>query len=138
MESKAPPKRQAPMLPLSIIGATELAVSDTSLPMLKLWTASRTNDLFGLDPDSLRLSEFGLQGTLDRTKCSGPGKRIRFLPIFISCRVFTMNPDWLVDGWAIWQQESMVFSVPLPRADHGLLSQGSAGVSALWACVKLR
>ena len=132
LESRAPPKRQAPMLPLSIIGATELAVSDTSLPtytrgfafykLLKLWTASRTNDLFGLNPDSLRLSEFGLQGTLDRTKCSGPGKRIRFLPIFISRRVFIMNPDWLVDGWAIWQQESMGFQrdyfLPLPRADH--------------------
>ena len=88
LESKAPPKRQAPMLPLSIIGATELAVSDNSLPtytrgfafykLLKRWTASRTNDLFGLSPDSLRLSEHGLQGTLDRTKCSGPGKRIRF------------------------------------------------------------
>ena len=132
LESKAPPKRQAPMLPLSIIGATELAVSDTSLPtytrgfafykLLKLWTASRTNDLFGLSPDSLRLSEHGLQGTLDRTKRSGPGKRIRFLPIFISRRVFVMNPNWLVDGWAIWQQESMGFQrdyfLPLPRADH--------------------
>ena len=111
LESRAPPKRQAPMLPLSIIGATELAVSDTSLPtytrgfafykLLKLWTASRTNDLFGLNPDSLRLSEFGLQGTLDRTKCSGPGKRIRFLSIFISRRVFIMNPNWLVDGQTI-------------------------------------
>ena len=33
-----------------------------------------------------------------------------------------MNPDWLVDGWAIWQQESMGFQrdyfLPLPRADH--------------------
>jgi len=122
------------MFPLSIIGATELAVSDNSLPtctrglafyqLLKLWTASRTNDLFGLNPGSLRLSEHGLQlqGTLDRTKCSGPGKRIRFFPIFISRRVFVMNPNWLVDGWAIWQQESMGFQrdylLPLPRADH--------------------
>lgn len=133
LERKAMPKRQAPMLPLSIIGATELAVSDASLPLyirgfafyklLKLWTASRTNDLFGLNPGSLRLTEHGLCGTLDRTKTSGPGKRVRFLPVFVSSRVFIMNPNWLGDGWAIWSQnEDMNFQrdyfLPLPTEDY--------------------
>lgn len=59
LDAKALPKRQAPMLPLSIIGATELAVSDSSLPLytrglafyklVKLWAASRSNDLLSLN-----------------------------------------------------------------------------------------
>eukprot|EP00435_Cladocopium_sp_Y103_P055470 s2501_g18.t1 len=32
LESKAPPRRKAPMLPVAIVGAMELAVSDASLP----------------------------------------------------------------------------------------------------------
>lgn len=54
LESKAPPRRKAPMLPVAMIGAMELAVSDVALPcylrcfafykLVKLWTASRCSD----------------------------------------------------------------------------------------------
>ena len=91
LESKAPPRRKAPMLPVAMIGAMELAVSDVALPcylrcfafykLVKLWTASRCSDMSGLDPATLRLTDLGLSGILDRTKTSGPGKRMRFLPV---------------------------------------------------------
>ncbi|CAE7822629.1 unnamed protein product [Symbiodinium necroappetens] len=67
------------------------------------------------------MSTHGLSGVLDRTKTRGPGKRIRFLPIFISCKVFFMNPDWLQQGWSIWCSAEFQFErdyfLPLPNAD---------------------
>ena len=131
LQAHAPPTRKAPMVPVSIIGATELAIVDASLPLytrasafykpLRLWSASRASDLEGLDPSSLKMSTLGLSGVLDRTKTSGPGKRIRFRPIFISCRVFFMNPDWLQQGWSIWCSAECQFErdyfLPLPNAD---------------------
>ena len=44
----------------------------------------------------------GLVGVLDCTKKSGPEKRIRFLPIFVSKLVYFMNADWLAAGWSVW------------------------------------
>lgn len=126
LETRAPPRRKAPMLPAVLIGATELALSDPTLPLylhgfafyklLKLWTSSRSSDLCGLDPNSLKLSEHGLSGVLDRTK-TGPGKKIRILPIFVSNRV---NPAWLADGWALWADSAMMnfardYFLPLSR-----------------------
>ena len=132
LESKAPPRRKAPMMPVALIGAMELAVSDIALPcylrcfafykLVKLWTASRCGDMCGLDPATLRLTDLGLSGMLDRTKTSGPGKRMRFLPIFISAHAFVMNPSWLTDGWALWCSPDMQFKrdyfLPLPNADE--------------------
>ena len=48
------------------------------------------------------MTAHGLVGVLDRTKKSGPGKRIRFLPIFVSKLVYFMNTDWLAAGWSVW------------------------------------
>ena len=58
-----PPQRKAPMLPVAIIGAMELAVSNVALPyylrcfafykLVKLSTASRCSDMSGLDPATL-------------------------------------------------------------------------------------
>ncbi|CAE7460097.1 unnamed protein product [Symbiodinium sp. CCMP2592] len=54
-------------------------------------------------------------------KTSGPGKRVRFLPIFISNRVYFMNAEWLSMGWSIWTSAEMWFErdyfLPLPNAD---------------------
>ena len=139
LQAHAPPTRKAPMMPVSIIGATELAIADASLPLymrafafyklLRLWSASRASDLEGLDPSSLKMSTHGLSGVLDRTKTSGPGKRIRFLPIFVSCKVFFMNPDWLQQGWSIWCSTEFQFErdyfLPLPNTD------GSAAIHSM-------
>ena len=62
-DSLEPPQRKAPMLPVAIIGAMELAVSNVVLPyylrcfafykLVKLSTASRCSDMSGLDPATL-------------------------------------------------------------------------------------
>ena len=145
LESKAPPRRKAPMLPVAMIGAMELAVSDVALPcylrcfafykLVKLWTASRCSDMSGLDPATLRLTDLGLSGILDRTKTSGPGKRMRFLPVFISAQAFVMNPSWLTDGWALWCSPDMQFKrdyfLPLPNADESGMRHVMADYAAV-------
>jgi hypothetical protein len=85
-----PPKHQAPALPLAIVAALEVTVCDAAAgqytrgfafyKLLKLWAAGRHSDFEGLNPSSLFLSVAGLEGRLDRTKTSGPGRRVRFLP----------------------------------------------------------
>ena len=127
----ASPTRKAPLLPVAMVCSLELAVCDSSQPLyargfafyklLKLWAACRSDDLTGLNPASLVLSSKGLQGVLERTKMTGPGKRVRYLPIFISCKAFLVSPDWLATGFGLWQNGSMAFVrdyfLPLPTAD---------------------
>ena len=140
LEAGAEPKRQAPMLPIAAVVSLELMVvnQDAELfvrgfafyKLLKLWTACRTSDLSGLNPSTLRLTSSGLQGVLDRTKVSGPGKRIRYLPIFVSCHAFLAVPNWLSVGWEIWNREIMSFArdyfLPLPNSDRSGVRQTMA------------
>ncbi|CAE7027742.1 unnamed protein product [Symbiodinium natans] len=158
LESGAPPKRKAPLLLVAMIASLELAVLDDALPLytrgfafyklLKLWTACRSGDLTGLSPSSLVLSSDGLQGVLERTKTTGPGKRVRYLPIFVSRRAFLVSPDWLTVGFAIWQADSMAFArdyyLPLPTADFAgarkvmaEYPQVVAMTKALWRSLRL-
>ena len=132
LETGAEPKRQAPMLPVAAVVSLELLVVNEAAELcvrgfafyklLKLWTACRTSDLSGLNPSTLRLTSLGLQGMLDRTKVSGPGKRIRYLPIFVSRRAFIAVSNWLSVGWEIWSCDSMRFErdffLPLPNSDR--------------------
>ena len=89
--------------------------------LLKLWTASRTGDLSSLRPSSLRLTPLGLVGCLERTKTTGPGKRVRHLPIFISRSAYLFAPGWLEKGMEIWGSDEFSFDrdyfLPLPSAD---------------------
>ena len=131
LETGAPPKRQAPFLPLTMICALELLVTDVSAELfvrgfafyklLKIWTACRSDDLTSLNPGSLRMVHSGLLGTLERTKTSGPGKRVRFLPIFVSRKAYIVSENWLTVGWEIWNRPAMCFErdyfLPRPRKD---------------------
>ena len=83
LQHGAPPKHQAPALPLAIVAALEVTVCDAAAgqytrgfafyKLLKLWAAGQHSDFEGLNPSSLFLSVAGLEGRLDRTKTSGPG-----------------------------------------------------------------
>ena len=100
LEVDAAPKKQAPLVPLSVVCALELLVCDPSAKpfarafafykLAKLWTACRFDDLCGLNPASLELREDGLIGLLERTKTRGPGKRVRHLSIFVSAKASFM------------------------------------------------
>jgi hypothetical protein len=130
LEVGAPPKKSAPLLPVILIGSLELLVMCNSEPLyaralawykLQLWTASRTGDLTSLRPSSLRLTSFVLVGCLERTKTTGPGKRVRHLPIFICRSAYLLAPGWLEKGLEIWESSEFAFDrdyfLPLPSAD---------------------
>ena len=119
LEAGAPPKWQAPLLPLTIRGFA-------FYKLLKIWTACRSDDLTSLNPGSLRMVHSGLLGTLERTKTSGPGKRARFLQIFdsrkaVSRKAYLAPANWLTVGWEIWNRPAMCFErhyfLPRPRKD---------------------
>ena len=127
----APPTRKAPLVPIMLIGSLELMVADDSAPiyarglafykLLKIWASCRSNDLSGLNPSSLRLNSLGLCGVLERTKCSGPGKRVRHLPFFFCHSAALFVPNWLKLGWDIWDRPCLSFRrdyfLPLPKQD---------------------
>ena len=112
LEVGAPPTRQAVPFPLILIISLELAVGDNSLPrylralawcrLLKLWTSSRADDLQGASFDNMVITAEGLRGYFDRTKTSGAGRRVRFLPFFIARESWLVNRRWLDQGFDIW------------------------------------
>ena len=126
----APPKKARPQ-PLLLLIALELFVVFSNAPrywrafawvkLLKFWTSSRTDDLAGLLPASLTLDTWGLSGTLQRTKTSGPGKKVKWLPIFVDAAASFSGVDWLTTGFRIWKSADMDFPrdyfLPLPSAD---------------------
>ena len=110
-EMLAKERKVAPLYPVKVIIALELLVVDEEQPELmrfmawvklfKIWTASRTGDLMGLSPQSLRLGKAGLQGVYWQTKVSGPGKKNRFLPLMVSREATLAGVEWLERGWEI-------------------------------------
>ena len=112
LEVGAPPSRQAVPLPVVLIISLEVAVGDTSFPkylralawcrLFKLWTSSRADDLQGASFDNMVVTMEGLRGYFDRTKTSGAGRRVRFLPFFIARESWLVNKRWLDQGFDIW------------------------------------
>ena len=108
LEAGAPPTKQAPALALIIVMALESVVVDEGQKkfirafawtrLLKLWTSSRANDLQGILPEHMVMTSQGLRGVFDRTKTSGAGKRIRWLPFFVCRMPGSCTADGLV--WA--------------------------------------
>ena len=128
LEQGAPETRRAAPLPLIMVASLELAVMDSSLPrywrafawvrLFKVWTSSRTDDLLGVLPSSMHLGSRGLKGVFDRTKTSGAGRRVRWLPFFISRGAWVVEQEWLETGFAIWASDGFSFErdylVPRP------------------------
>jgi hypothetical protein len=70
----------------------------------------------------IRLTEDGLEALLDKTKTSGPGKKHRWLPIFVDVHCSVTGKQWLRTGYNLWQQDGMMFNrdyfLPLPSEDY--------------------
>eukprot|EP00973_Karenia_brevis_P093199 12416165-Karenia_brevis.AAC.1 len=72
-----------------MILALELGVSDLTAPtflraimwmkLLRIWAGLRSDDVQGIMPNLMRLLDSGLVVQLDRTKTSGPGRKIRWM-----------------------------------------------------------
>lgn len=132
LETGAAPPRKARPQPLMLLIALELWVMETSVPrycralawvkLVKFWTSSRSDDLAGLVPSSLQLNSRGLCGMLQRTKTTGPGKKVKWLPIFVDIEASFAGVPWLVTGFQLWQEDGMNFDrdylLPLPAKDR--------------------
>ncbi|CAE7894080.1 unnamed protein product, partial [Symbiodinium necroappetens] len=87
LEAEGEPVRQAPLYTVAILLAAELTVVRISAPtglrfmcfmlLLMVWACLRCDDLQGICPESMTLSQLGLKFTLSRTKTSGVACHIR-------------------------------------------------------------
>ena len=50
-----------------------------------------------------------LEAALDRTKVSGPGRKVRWLCIFVPAKAWLLNVSWLAEDYKIWQSEDFSF-----------------------------
>jgi hypothetical protein len=105
--------KRAPRFPVSLIAALEVAVvSEVPFPkglrvvawarLLKIYGVLRTDDLQRLKPANITMGEAGLVGKLLRTKCTGPGKKVRELVVFVPAEASVANTKWLQVGYDLW------------------------------------
>jgi hypothetical protein len=89
------------MLFIAGIMALELYVLDEGMPLYKrgfawtklirVWEAMRGDDIQGLLPASMTMRDRGFEAVLDRTKATGPGRKIRWVNVFVSTRAYLIN-----------------------------------------------
>jgi len=129
----AVPPKQAPRYPIAIVLALEREVLDQGVAvcyrcyawwhLLALWASLRFDDHRGLPPGSVILTARGLEATLERTKTTGPGKRVTALPLVVSHGAYLRRPGWLAVGWRLWQEVA-------PFVRDYLLVKPSAGMNS--------
>ena len=71
--------------------------------LLKAWGSLRFDDLRWTDPAKVEMLPAGLQATLQRTKVSGPGKRVRTLVFHVSHGAYLEDDGWLSCGFEVWR-----------------------------------
>ena len=139
LQSGAPPPKRAPMFFLSLIGALESMVVDEDYPkykrfiawvrLIKVWAALRSNDTESITPANLKLSKLGLEGTLERTKTTGPGKKHQHMTFFVASGAFVVIRDWLERGYVLLREhfgEQRDYLVPRAAADYEGARKGLA------------
>ena len=105
--------RRAPRFPVSLIAALEVAVVDEALlprglrvvawaRLVKIFGVLRTDDLQRLRPENVKMGEAGLVAKLLRTKCTGPGKKVRELTVFVPAEASVAGTKWLHVGYELW------------------------------------
>ena len=123
--------KQAPRFSLAIVIGLEALVVDAVYPaykrfvawtrLVKLWAALRSGDTEAVVPVALRFSAAGLEGTLDRTKTSGPGKRTRHLPFFVVRGAYIVEKEWLEVGYGLLRGVFAFgrdYLLPRPNTDY--------------------
>ena len=133
------------MVLLAIVISLELCVVDVSNPiycrgvawlrLVKIWASLRFDDTLGIRPELMRLSSAHLEAQLERTKASGPGRRIRGLPFFVSVRTAISGVAWLAVGFELWQGVSLNlvrnYFLPFPAEDlQGAVQKPTDGAAA--------
>ena len=123
--------KRAPRFPVSLIAALEVAVvNEECFPLglrvvawarlLKIFGVLRTDDLQRLKPANITMGEAGFVGKLLRTKCTGPGKKVRELVVFVPTEASIAGTKWLRVGYELWTKAVPVgldFFLPCLSAD---------------------
>ncbi|CAJ1387205.1 unnamed protein product, partial [Effrenium voratum] len=119
LETGAPPKKTAQCYSIAMLISAELQVADIQVSLvdrifswiflLMIWTAMRADDVQWLDRRRFCFSELGLRGTLTRSKISGPGRKIRELPVFVHRFANLSGFDWLQIGFDLYEEVSRDF-----------------------------
>ena len=129
----AAPTKKAAMVLLCMVMSLELYVVDVTRPLycrgvawlrlVKIWASLRFDDTLGIRPELIVLTASGLEAQLERTKTSGPGRKIRWLSFFVSAKASITGVPWLRSGFGVWQGEGMCFPrdyfLPYPSEDLG-------------------
>ena len=100
------PVLQAARYPTLILASLELVVTDVSYPpfrrihagamLFKSWGTLRYDDIQRIHRKKLRMVGSVAQTELMTTKTSGPGKRIKQLPVVVSVHAQLLESEWLV------------------------------------------
>ena len=116
------PTRKALLLPVSIIVAWEIHVCDEKVKrysrvyawfrLVKLWTGMRFDDTKGSPSRTMEMLDYGLKGIVNRSKTSGPGKRVILLPFYIGKEAWICEEKWLEVGWKLWRAMGVESGIP--------------------------
>ncbi|CAE8728235.1 unnamed protein product [Polarella glacialis] len=131
LATNSAPTEKAPLYFLSLLVAMELFVACVDFPLyyrafawyklVKVWASLRSDDCMGLQPCHLKSIAGGIEFLLERTKTSGPGRRVRWLKGYVSSKASITGNGWLATGLIIWQGEGFAFDrdyfLPEPNVD---------------------
>ncbi|CAE8608117.1 unnamed protein product [Polarella glacialis] len=148
LATNAAPAKKAPLYFLSMMVSMELIVACGDFPLyyrafawyklVKVWASLRSDDCLGLRPCLLKAVAGGVQFLLERTKTSGPGRRVRWLTGHVSSKVSITENGWLEIGLEIWQGKGFAFDrdhfLPEPNEDFS----GCRAKPSDWATTSAR
>lgn len=119
IERKGAPIQRAPRWLTMMIGLMESLVMDRKAPLgrtvaawkklVKVWGALRFSDAANMKVKAVRFYDGKLTATLQKTKTTGAGKRVRELPLYISEEAYVSESAWLEIGYNLvkrtWRDE---------------------------------
>ncbi|CAE8621781.1 unnamed protein product [Polarella glacialis] len=131
LATNSAPAKKAPLYFLSQLISLELFVACVDIPLyhrafawyklVKVWASLRSDDCMGLQPCHLKTVAGGIEFMLERTKTSGPGRRLRWLKGYVSSRATITGNGWLETGLLIWLGVGFAFNrdyfLPEPNED---------------------
>ena len=136
--------RKAPRLPVVVLMALELKVVDMNAPrairvtawyrLVKVYGGLRWDDLQRMHSDHMELKDAGLTGRMVRTKVSGPGRRVREVPLYVSRDADLTGVGWLEIGYGLWRgtvDHPRDYMIQRPTADmSGFVDKVATDVDA--------
>ena len=119
LERKGAPIQRAPRWLTMMIGLMESLVMDRKAPLgrtvaawkklVKVWGALRFSDAANMKVKAVRFYDGKLTATLQKTKTTGAGKRVREPPLYISQEAYVSELAWLEIGYNLvertWRDE---------------------------------